>query len=130
MVGISKSIVRYIMAENFDIGKAGRKWLSLLLAMEEKQRRENVSIGFFAAIRSSFCGDSQPWMKHGSITLYLKRKNGQNNELKSENQLQKGEDSFPSTDWVVVSVIWDARGIIFINYLQGRKIINVEYYVN
>ena len=30
----------------------------------------------------------------------------------------------------MASVFWDARGIIFINYLQKAKTISVDYYVN
>src|SRR5436190_22178427 len=43
---------------------------------------------------------------------------------------KKGEDSSICAGKVMASVFWDARGIIFIDYLQKGKTINGEYYAN
>ena len=44
MVSISKSGVHRILIENLDTRKLYAIWLPRLLAMEQKQRREDVSI--------------------------------------------------------------------------------------
>ena len=36
----------------------------------------------------------------------------------------------PSTGKVLTSVFWDAKGIVFIDYLKKDKAINREYYAN
>ena len=48
MEGISKSGVHPILIENLDTRKLYAIWLPRLLAMEQKQRREDVSIKFLA----------------------------------------------------------------------------------
>ena len=44
MVGISKSAVHRILTENLDMEKLCVRWVPRLLTMEQKQRREDVSI--------------------------------------------------------------------------------------
>ena len=44
MVGISKNAVNRILTENLGMRKLCGRWAPLLLTMEPKQRREDVSI--------------------------------------------------------------------------------------
>ena len=44
MVGISKSAVYGILTENFEMRKLCARWVRRLLAMEQKQSREDVSV--------------------------------------------------------------------------------------
>ncbi|KZC13398.1 Histone-lysine N-methyltransferase SETMAR [Dufourea novaeangliae] len=46
MIGISKSAVHRILTENLDMRKLCARWVPRLLTMEQKQRREDVSIEF------------------------------------------------------------------------------------
>ena len=52
----------------------------------------------------------------------------------SKQWTEKGESApkkaVPSADKIMASVFWDARGIIFIDYLQKGRTINGEYYAN
>jgi uncharacterized protein YuzE len=50
-------------------------------------------------------------------------RNQQNNGLKSAKTVLSGGK-------VMAIVIWDASGIIFIDYIQNGNIINSEWYVN
>src|SRR5436190_12976832 len=47
-----------------------------------------------------------------------------------EESAPKKAKTVPSAGKVMASVFWDARGIIFIDYLQKGKTINGEYYAN
>jgi histone-lysine N-methyltransferase SETMAR len=60
MVGISKSAIHRILTENLDMRKLCARWVPRLLTMEQKQRREDVSVECLAKFHSnkSFCVDS------------------------------------------------------------------------
>ncbi|GFU54412.1 mariner transposase [Trichonephila clavipes] len=51
----------------------------------------------------------------------------------SKQSIEKGElapkkaKTVPCADKIIVSVFWDARGIIFIDYLEKGKTINGEF---
>ena len=52
MVGISKRAVHRILTENLDMRKLCTRWVPRLLTMEQKQRREDVSIECLAMFHS------------------------------------------------------------------------------
>jgi histone-lysine N-methyltransferase SETMAR len=60
MAGISKSAIHRILTENLDMRKLCARWVPRLLTMEQKQRREDVSVEWrnFTAIKQSFCVNS------------------------------------------------------------------------
>jgi len=60
----------------------------------------------------------------GSI-LHPRRKNSQNNGLPDEPTPKK---TVKSAEKVMVTIFWDARGIIHIDYLPSKKMINGDYY--
>ena len=53
MLGISKSVVHSILTENLDVRKLCARWMPRLLTMEQKQRREDVSIECLAMFHSN-----------------------------------------------------------------------------
>ena len=53
MVGISKRAVHRILTENLDMRKLCARWVPRLLTMEQKQRREDVSIECLAMFHSN-----------------------------------------------------------------------------
>ena len=53
MMRISKSAVHCILTENLYMRKLRVKWISCLLTIEQKQRREDVSIKFLAMFHSN-----------------------------------------------------------------------------
>lgn len=52
-VGISKSAVHRILTENLEMRKLCARWVPRLLSMEQKQRREDVSIECLAMFHSN-----------------------------------------------------------------------------
>lgn len=58
----------------------------------------------------------------------VEAKDSQNNGLKRENRLRKKTKTISFADKVMASISWDARGIIFIDYLEKEKTMNSEYY--
>ena len=53
MVGISKSVVHRILAENSDMGKLYARWVPRLLTVKQKQRPEDVSIQCLAMFHTN-----------------------------------------------------------------------------
>ncbi|XP_076183700.1 uncharacterized protein LOC143155163 [Ptiloglossa arizonensis] len=53
MVGISKSAIHRILIENLNMRKLCARWVTRLLAMEQKQRRENVLIECLTSFHSN-----------------------------------------------------------------------------
>ncbi|XP_032678153.1 histone-lysine N-methyltransferase SETMAR-like, partial [Odontomachus brunneus] len=71
MVGISKSTVHRILTENLDMEKLCARWVPRLLTIEQKQRREDVSIECLAMFRSNkteflrrFITMGETWVYH------------------------------------------------------------------
>lgn len=133
MVGISKSAVHRILTENLDMRKLCARWVPRLLTMEQKQRREDVSIECLAMFHSNkaeflrrFITMDETWVHH--FTPETKEQSKQWTE-RGESAPKKAK-TVPSAGKVMASVFWDARGIIFIDYLQKGKTINGEYYAN
>ena len=71
IVGISKSAVHCILTKNVDIRKLCARWVPCLLTMEQKQRREDVSIECLAIFHSNkadflrrFITMNETWVHH------------------------------------------------------------------
>ena len=119
MVGIPKSAVHRILTDNLDMRKLRARWVPRLLTMEQKQRREDVSIKCLAIFHSNkaefsrrFITVDEPCVHHFTPETKQQSKN----ELKMENRLQIRRRQFNllARPW---HQIWDARGINFIDYL-------------
>ncbi|XP_018346987.1 PREDICTED: histone-lysine N-methyltransferase SETMAR-like, partial [Trachymyrmex septentrionalis] len=133
MINISKSAVHRILAENLEMRKLCARWVPRLLTVEQKQRREDVPIECLAMIRSNkaeflrrFITMDETWVHH--FTPETKEQSKQWTE-KGELASKKAKTVL-SAGKVMASVFWDARGIIFIDYLQKGRTINGEYYAN
>ena len=129
MVGIPKSAVHRILTDNLDMRKLRARWVPRLLTMEQKQRREDVSIKCLAIFHSNkaefsrrFITVDEPCVHHFTPETKQQSKN----ELKMENRLQIRRRQFNllARPW---HQIWDARGINFIDYLWKGESINGEY---
>jgi histone-lysine N-methyltransferase SETMAR len=101
--------------------------------MEQKQHREDVSIECLAKFYSNkaeflrlFITMDETWVHH--FTPETKEQSKQSTE-RGESAPKKAK-TVPSAGKVMASVFWDARGVIFIDYLQKGKSINGVYYAN
>lgn len=99
MVGISKSAVHRILTEKLDMRKLCARWVPRLLTIEQKQRREDVSIECLAKFHSNkaeflrrFITMDETWVHH--FTPETRRRNSQDNGLKGENWLQRRQRQF------------------------------------
>ena len=133
MVGISKSAVHHILTENLDMRKLCARWVPRLLKMEQKQRREDVLIECLEMFNSNKADFllrcitmDETWVHY--LTPETK---GQSKQLTESGESgSKKAKTIPSAGKVMVSVSWDAREIIFIDYLQKRETINGENYAD
>ena len=133
MVGISKSAVHRILTQHLHMKKLCARWVPRLLTMEQKQCREDVSAECLIKFRSNkaeflrrFITMDETWVHH--VTPETKEQSKQWT-ARGESAPKKAK-TIPSAGKVMASVFWDARGIIFIDYLQKGKTINGEYYAN
>ena len=133
MVGISKSALHCTLTENLDMRMLCARWVPRLLTMEQKQRRENVSIEYLAMFYSNrayflrrLTVLDKTWIDH--LTPETKEQSKQWTE-RGESAPKKAK-TVSSAGKVMASAFWYARGKIFIDYLQKGKIINSEYYAN
>ena len=133
IVGISKSAVHRVLSENLDMRKLCARWVPRLLTLDQKQCREDVSIECLAKFHS----DKAEFLRR-FVTMdesWVHRFTPETKE-QSKQWTQKGESApkkaktVSSAGKVMASVFWDARGIIFIDYLEKGKTINGEYYAN
>ena len=87
----------YYMACDFNFArtlmkKLSARWVLRLLTVNHKRdvwRFQNNVWRCFNVIQMNFCVDSLLWTKHGSITLYPRRRNSQNNGLHRVNQFRR-----------------------------------------
>ena len=133
MVGISKRAVHRILTENLDMRKLCVRWVSSLLTMEQKQRREDVSIECLAMFHDDttdflrrFITMDDTWIHH--FTPEIKEQSKQWTER--GDWAPKKAKTILSAGKVMTSVYWDARRIILIDYLPKGKTINGENYAN
>jgi histone-lysine N-methyltransferase SETMAR len=71
MVGISKSAIHRKLTENVDMKKLCARWVQRLLTMDQKQRREDVSVESLAKFHSNkaeflrrFITMDETWVHH------------------------------------------------------------------
>jgi len=133
IVGISKSAVHRILTENLNMRKLCARWVPHLLTMEQKQRRVDVSIECLAMFRRNkaeflrrFITMDETWVHY-----FIPETKQQSKQWIARGELApKKAKTIPSAGKVMASVFWDARGIIFIDYLPKGKTINGVYYAN
>ena len=94
MVNISKSAVHRILAENLEMRKLCARWVPRLLTIEQKQRREDVSIECLAMFRSNkaeflrrFITMDETWVHH--FTPETKEQSKQWTERRKQKQFHR-----------------------------------------
>ena len=133
ITGISTERVHFILHEQLQMKKLCARWVPRLLTVDQKQRRKDVSIeclGLFQRDKKEFLRRfitvDETWVHH--FTPESKQQ--------SKQWVEKGQPPpkkakvIPSAGKVMATVFWDAKGIIFIDYLAKGKTINGEYYAN
>ncbi|GFX91168.1 mariner transposase [Trichonephila clavipes] len=133
IVGTSKSAVHRILSKNLDMRKLCVRWVPRLLTVAQKQCLEDVSVECLAKFHSKnetfllrFITMDETWVHH--FTPETKEQFKQWTE-KGEAAPKKAK-TVRSGGNVMPSFSWDARGKIFIHYLEKGKAINSEYCAN
>jgi histone-lysine N-methyltransferase SETMAR len=132
-IGISKERVRYILHEELDIKKLCARWVPRLLTVDQKRTRMKISeqcLQRFNKTKTDFVRRfitmDETWIHH--YTPESKQQSKQWTEAGCS--APKKTRSVPSARKVTASVFWDAKGILFIDYLEKGKTITMEYYSN
>ena len=93
IVGISKSALHRILTESLSMRKLCARWVPRLLTLEQKQRREDVSIQCLAMLQRNKNEFLRRYITM-DITSHLRRRNSQNNGLRRGKRLQRRQRQF------------------------------------
>ncbi|XP_025160565.1 histone-lysine N-methyltransferase SETMAR-like [Harpegnathos saltator] len=129
---ISKERVGHIVHEYLNMRKLCAKWVPRVLTIDQKQQHFDDSeqcLAIFNRNKDEFFRRyitmDETWLHH-----YTPESNRQSAEWteRDEPKPKRGKKQ-QSAGKVMASVFWDARGIIFIDYLEKGQTINSEYYI-
>ena len=127
---ISEGCAFTILHEHSSMGKLCSKWLPYLFTVDQKQPRVDDSercLQQFQHNKKDFLHKyvtmDETWIHH-----FTRESNQQSAEriTAGESRLKRLKMQ-TSAGKVLISVFWDAQGILFIDYLEKRRTINSEY---
>lgn len=133
IVKISRERVGFILHEHLGMKKLCARWVPRFLSDEQKKHRVELSernlellkrnpVDFFRRLVTM----DETWIHH-----YTPESNRQSAEwLEAGESRPKRPRTQQSAGKVLASIFWDAKGIIFIDYLEKGKTINSEYYMS
>lgn len=129
--GMSGERVRNILHNHLSMQKLCARWVPRLLTLDQKLIRKNISTDNLALYRRNpneflrrFITVDETWIHHYTPE----------NKEQSKQWVGKGEPTpkkaktILSANKVMATVFWDARGIIYIDYLEKGKTITGQYY--
>lgn len=129
---LSKGSVFTIIHEHLLMKKLFAKWVPRSLTFDQKQQRIDDSescLELFGRNKAEFLRRyvtmDETWIHH-----YTPESKRQSAEWSTSDETRpKRAKTQQSAGKVMASVFWDARGIIFIDYLEHGKTINSDYYI-
>lgn len=132
IIKISTERVRHILHDHLNMKKLSARWVPRFLTAEQKLKRVHDSkyaLEMFEVNSNEFLRRfitmDETW-----IHYYTPESNRQSAEwLQACESRPKRPKTQQSAGKVMASVFWDARGIIFIDYLEKGKTITAKYYV-
>jgi histone-lysine N-methyltransferase SETMAR len=130
-VGISNDRVHNILHEHLGMKKLSARWVPRLLTVDHMRERVTCSQECLALFRRNpddflrrFVTVDETWIHH--YTPELKE---QSKQWTSPGEpAPKKAKTVKSAGKVMATVFWDARGIIYIDYLPPKTTITGEYY--
>ena len=131
IVKISTERVRNILHEHLHMKKLCARWVPRFLTIDQKQQRVDDSERGLKLFQRNpneflrrFVTMDETWIHH-----YTPESNRQSAEwLQPGESRPKRPKTQQSAGKVLASIFWDARGIIFIDYLEKGKTVTGEYY--
>ena len=131
VISISRERVENILHNELGMSKVSARWVPRLLTPDQKLTRLVMSEANLARFEvdpdrfvERFLTQDECWVHH--FEPETKRQSMQWKH--STSPAPKKAKVVPSAGKVMTSVFWDAKGIVFIEYLQKGKTINEEYY--
>ncbi|XP_076044679.1 histone-lysine N-methyltransferase SETMAR-like [Oratosquilla oratoria] len=131
--GLSRERVENILHKEVDMSKVSAHWVSRLLTSDQKHTRMVVPQANLAhfetdpvSFRERFLTQDECWVHH--FEPETKRQSMQWRHTSS--LVPKKARVVSSAGRVMSSVFWDAKGIVFIDYLQKGQTSNGEYCAN
>jgi len=128
---MSAERVRNILHNHLDMEKLCARWVPRLLTLDQKLVRKTISTDNLGLYRSNpnkflrrFITVDETWVHHYTPE----------NKEQSKQWVGKGEPTpkkaktILSANKIMATVFWDARGIIYIDYLEKGKTITGQYY--
>ena len=132
-VGISQERVHSILKEDLEMRKLLARWVPRLLTVDQKHTRCTLSRTNLNLLEEDpanflkrFVTTDEIWVYH--FTPEAKQQSKQWKHPGSPPP--KKAKTVPSAGKVMVSVFWDADGILLIDYLQNGQTINGTYYAS
>lgn len=132
-IGISKERVGHILHEHLHMRKLSARWVPRLLTEDQKRIRVTTSeycLSLFKRNRTEFLRRfitvDETWIHHYTPETKIQSKQW----VEAGCSAPKKAKVVPSANKVMATVFWDARGVIFIDYLQKGKTITGEYYAS
>ena len=131
VISISRERVENILHNKLGMSKVSAQWVPWLLTPDQKLTRLVMSEANLARFEADpdrfverFLTQDECWVHH--FEPETKRQSMQWKH--STSPASKKAKVVSSTGKVMASIFWDAKGIVFIDYLQKGKTINGEYY--
>lgn len=132
-LGISLGSVSNILAEVLGYRKMCAKWVPHSLTMEQKHTRMRLSQQHLERFRKDkkdfvrrFITVDETWVYHHDPESKQEAKEWCEPGTSAPKRVRVQK----SAKKVLASVFWDAKGILFVDYLQTGKTINADYYCN
>lgn len=133
VTGVSKGTVISILHEKLDMRKISARWVPRLLSAENKRSRVVAAKALLARIHRNpddflrrFITVDETW-----IHYYTPETKEQSKQwIRKGEPAPKKAKTVKSAGKVLATVFWDARGIIFIDYLEKGQTITGEYYAS
>lgn len=133
IVSISDERVRNILHSYLEMKKLSARWVPRLLTVDQKRTRVTISEECLAKFRLNkkdfmrrFITVDETWIHHHTPETKEQSKQW----IASGEPAPKKAKAVLSANKVMATVFWDARGVIYIDYLQKGKTINGEYYAS
>lgn len=131
IVKISTERVRHILHEHLNMKKLCARWVPRFLTIDQKQQRVDNSEHALELLKGNaneffrrFVTMDETWIHY--YTPESKRQSAE--WLEPGESRPKRPKTQQSAGKILASVFWDARGIIFIDYLEKGRTITGEYY--
>ena len=128
-IGISHGTVIIILDEKLALKKLSARWVPHLLTVEDKSNRVTYSMTGLALFRRNL---RELWRRlitvdETWIHLYTPETDEQSKHWTAP--VESARKTVKPSGMMMVTIFWDANGIVLSDYSEKRRTINGEYYL-